>query len=632
MAPMPEVLTPARLAYADDGTPWSPEYGDVYHSTQGGVAQAQYVFLHGNGLPGRWAGAPRFTILETGFGFGLSFLAAWQAWREDPRRPARLHFISVEKHPFSAQDLAVLHAPHAELAPLASELRDAWPMLVPGLHRLEFEQGHVVLTLAFGDAARLLPQLRLAADAVFLDGFAPAKNPEMWSPELMKAVARLCAPGATAATWSVAALVREGLRAAGFAAEKRRGFARKSEMLVAQFVPSRSLRRASAQPAERSAAVVGGGIAGAAVCERLAARGWEVTLLERHHAPAQEASGNHAGAFHPLITRDDSHPARLSRAAFSWLLEHWRQLNAIGASPEWARCGLLQLARDAREDAAQRSALEALALPPEYAQVLDAAQASACAGVPLAAGGLWFAEGGWIRPASLARALIERSGARTLYGREAAALERAGPRWVLHDRQGDMIVEAGAVVLANADDALRLAPAPHIRLRKVRGQLTYLPPIAALKAVVLRGGMALPPIDGVSVTGASFDLDDDDRSLRVDSHAGNLERLERLIPGAARGLDPAKLDGRVGFRTVAPDRLPLIGALEGAQGLYGAIAYGSRGLLWAGMGAERLASLRDGEPLPLEAPLAAAVDPGRFRRRAEARSRHSRSVVRPREA
>jgi tRNA 5-methylaminomethyl-2-thiouridine biosynthesis bifunctional protein len=618
---MPEILTPARLAYADDGTPFSPEYGDLYHSAQGGLAQAQHVFLRGNGLPERWAGAPRFTILEAGFGFGLAFLAAWQAWREDPRRCARLHFVSVEKHPFGAQDLAVLHAPYAELAPLSAELRDAWPLLVPGMHRLEFEQGRVVLTLAFGDATRLLPHLRLAADAVFLDGFAPAKNPEMWSAELMKAVARLCAPGATAATWSVAAGVREALRAAGFVAEKRRGFARKSEMLVARFVPPRSLRRPQPCPAEKSAAVVGAGIAGAAVCERLAARGWEVTLVERHHAPAQEASGNHAGAFHPIVTVDDSHTARLSRAAFSWLLEHWRQLDAIGASPEWARCGLLQLARDAREDAAQRAALAALALPHDYAQALDAAQASACAGVRVAAGGLWFPEGGWIRPASLASALIERSAARVLYGREVAALERAGPRWVLHDRAGDTIVEAGAVVLANADDALRLAPSPHVRLRKVRGQISHLPPIRALKAVVLRGGMALPAIDGVSVAGASFDLDDEDRALRADSHAGNLERLERLIPGAARGLDPAKLAGRVGFRTVAQDRLPLIGALDGAPALYGAFAYGSRGLLWAGMGAELLASIMDGEPLPLEAPLAAALAPGRFARRASARGR-----------
>jgi tRNA 5-methylaminomethyl-2-thiouridine biosynthesis bifunctional protein len=617
---MPAVLVPARLAFAADGTPYSEAYGDLYHSADGGAAQARHVFLAGNGLPARWAGARRFTILETGFGFGLSFLATWQAWREDPRRCPRLHYVSVEKHPFGAQDLAVLHAAHAEFAPLAEELRSAWPILVPGVHRLEFEDGRVVLTLAFGDAPRLLPQLRLAADAIYLDGFAPAKNPQMWSPEVLKAIARLAAPGASAATWSVAASVREGLRAAGFAAEKRRGYARKSEMLVASFVPRRTLRAVAPEPAERSAVVIGAGLAGAAVCERLAARGWEVTLIERHRTTAMEASGNHAGAFHPLLSPDDSHPARLSRAAFNWLLEHWRQLDAFGAAPEWGRCGVLQLARDAGESAAQQAAIAALGYPPEYAQALDAAQSSERAGMKLAAGGLWFQEGGWIKPVTLVSSLFHRSRSAMLLGREAAALVRRGERWSILDPADREISSSPNVILANAADAMRLWPSEHIKLRRVRGQLTYLPPIHELKTVVLRGGMVLPPIDGISVTGASFDLDDEDSGLRVDSHAGNLERLERLIPGAARGLDPAQLDGRVGFRTVALDRLPVIGALEDAPGLYGAFAYGSRGLLWAGLGAELLASRMEGEPLPLEAPLADALAPGRFAARARRRA------------
>jgi tRNA 5-methylaminomethyl-2-thiouridine biosynthesis bifunctional protein len=618
---VPTPLVPARLAFNTEGTPYSREFDDLYHSADGGAAQAHHVFLGGNGLPERWRGARRFTILETGFGFGLSFLATWDAWREDSARSARLHNVAVEKHPFTAQDLAVLHAPHAEFAALSEELRSAWPLLVPGLHRLEFENGRVVLTLAFGDAVELVPQLRLAADAVYLDGFAPAKNPDMWSPALLKAVARLAAPGATAATWSVAAEVRDGLRAAGFMAEKRRGFARKSEMLVARFVPRRTLRPGVALPEEHSAVVVGAGIAGAAVCERLAARGWEVTLVERHREPALEASGNHAGAFHPVVSPDDSHMARLSRGAFTFLLEHWRQFDAIGAAPEWRRCGVLQLARDRREDAAQRAALAALGLPLTFAQRLDQAQASACAGVKLAAGGLWFPEGGWIRPRSFARALIARSRARTLYGREAAALERAGARWIVRDREGEVLAQAGAVVLANAADALRLAPAPHIALRRVRGQLSYLPPIRGLRAVLLRGGMVLPAVDGISVTGASFDLEDADASVRAASHEGNLERLEHIIPGAAQGLDPAALQGRTAFRSVARDRLPLIGPLEGADGLFGAFAYGSRGLLWAGLGAELLASQLEGEPLPLEAPLAQALAPDRFARRAARRQR-----------
>lgn len=611
-------LVPARPAFTAGGTPYSPDYDDIYHAVEGGEAQCRHVFFAGNGLPERWRGMPRFTILETGFGFGLNFLTTWSAWREDARRCERLHYVAVEKHPFTAQDLVVALAPHGELAPLAEDLRRAWPILVPGLHRLEFAERRVVLTLALGDAAVLLPQLRLAADAIYLDGFAPTKNPVLWSPEVLKAVARLAAPGATAATWSVAASVREGLRAAGFASEKRRGFARKSEMLVARFVPDRLLRAAPALPAERSAVVIGAGIAGAAVCERLAANGWEVTLVERHAEPALEASGNHAGAFHPVLAPDDSPFARITRAAFTFLLEHWRQLDAIGAAPEWKRCGCLQLARDAREADSQRDALEALRPPLDYAQLVDARAASTCAGVKLAAGGLWFPEGGWIRPRSFARALIERSGARALYGREAAALEQAGARWIVRDREGGEIAAAGAVVLANADRATQLAPLPHVRLRRVRGQLTYLPPVPGLETVVLRGGMLLPPIDGVSVVGASFDLDDDDASVRARSHEGNLERLERIVRGAAAGLDAAALEGRTSFRTVARDRLPLIGALD-APGLYGAFAYGSRGLLWAGLGGELLASQMDGEPGPLEAPLADALSPGRFARRAARR-------------
>jgi tRNA 5-methylaminomethyl-2-thiouridine biosynthesis bifunctional protein len=199
-------------------------------------------------------------------------------------------------------------------------------------------------------------------------------------------------------------------------------------------------------------------------------------------------------------------------------------------------------------------------------------------------------------------------------------MERAGTRWILRDREGEAIANAGAVVLANAGDALRLAPSEHIRLRRVRGQLTHLPPMAKLRCVLLRGGMVLPTIDGITVTGASFDLDDADATVRAQSHEGNLERLERIVPGASAAFDPRQLSGRTSFRTVARDRLPLIGPLAGDPGLYAAFAYGSRGLLWAGLGAELLASQMDGEPWPLESGLADALAPDRFARRARRRA------------
>src|SRR6266571_4837308 len=248
---MPAPLLPARLGF-QEGIPYSEAFGDVYHSAAGGLGQAQHVFLQGNGLPQRWAGRERFVILETGFGFGLNFLATWQAWRRDPARPARLHYVSVEKHPFTLNDLKVLHEKYPELKDEAAGLHALWPMLVPGGHRIELDEAKVVLTLFFADI-KLLRELRLAADAIYLDGFSPAKNPEMWSPALMRAVSRLAA---TAATWSVASSVRHALEATGFAVEKQKGFGDKREMLVARILKGNS----SAGPKERKAIVVGAGL------------------------------------------------------------------------------------------------------------------------------------------------------------------------------------------------------------------------------------------------------------------------------------------------------------------------------------------------------------------------------------
>lgn len=228
-------IEPAHLTLASDGTPVSEAYGDVYHSAAGGHAQAQHVFLAGNGLPERWQGKDRFTVLETGFGLGLNFMATWLAWRNDPLRSRELHFVSVEKHPFSTADLSVAHSSWSEFAVLSGALRHHWPPLTPGEHRIVFDGGQVVLRLLFGDALDLLPAFDAKADAFFLDGFSPARNPELWSPELCVALARMANPGATLATWSVAGHVRQALTAAGFVVAKRKGFAGKRQMLAGRF-------------------------------------------------------------------------------------------------------------------------------------------------------------------------------------------------------------------------------------------------------------------------------------------------------------------------------------------------------------------------------------------------------------
>jgi tRNA 5-methylaminomethyl-2-thiouridine biosynthesis bifunctional protein len=620
-------LVPATLAYAH-GVPFSSTFDDVYHSADGGLAQARHVFLGGNGLPQRWRAQRRFVILETGFGLGLNFLATWAAWRDDAARPAQLHYVAVEKHPFCTADLAQLHAQWPELASLSAELLAAWPPLVPGFHRLLLDGGNVVLTLVFGDITDCLPQIDAAADAFYLDGFAPPKNPDMWSPAVLIRLGRLAAPHATLATWSISAAVRKALAQAGFICERLPGFGRKPEMLGGRFAPrwQPPLRHTAGA---REAIVIGAGIAGSAACERLAARGWQLTLIERHAQPAQEASGNLAGIVMPLLSRDDNLPSRLARAAYLFTLQWWRQVGGIGNAFAGEACGVLQLATDATQASMQRAVIDECGYPPEFARWLDAAAVAHMTGNDAAHGGWLFPQGGWVTPASLCDALLHACGERLQrrFAHDAASVQRIGERWQVRDAAGAVIAEAPVLIVANGTNATLLPQTQDLPLSAIRGQVSHLPASAlpAIPLVLCGDGYLTRPVHGMCCVGASYDFDDDPL-LRQDSHDANLARLAQILPQAG-GVDAMPLVGRVGFRCAAPDRLPLAGALPDSTAriagsrlrdvarlpdMYGLLGYGSRGLIWAAFCAELLASQLEGEPLPVESMLAAALDPARF--------------------
>jgi len=629
-------LVPAEPAAAGDGTPYSALYDDVYHTAHGGLAQARHVFLAGNALPARWAGAERFVILETGFGLGLNFLATWQAWRA-ARSSGRLHYVSAEKHPFRRDDLASLLAPYPELADLADELLQQWPPLTPGFHRLHFDHGRVTLTLLLGDAQALLPQLAAVVDAVFLDGFAPARNPDLWSPAVLTAISRRCGRGATLATWSVAGELRRTLQQAGWRLERRPGFAGKREMLTGileNAVSPAPTPETGARGGERHAIVIGAGLAGAAVSERLADRGWQVEIFERHAAPAQEASGNPAGILLPHLAKDDALAARLSRACYLYALRRFADLAAI----RWSPCGVLQVARDAAHETLQRATVQQLKLPADFADFLERDAAAALIGRDVVHGGWWFPGGGWVSPASVCDALLAAGGesVRRHFGMEVDSLRQTEDGWQAFDAAGRLLADAPHVILANAHAANRLLPRA-LPLTPIRGQVSYLPAswqerLSFLRHVVCRAGYVTPPAAGTVCVGASFDSGDTDMTLRAADHAGNLQRLEELLPGAAVGIDAMQLDGRVGLRSAAPDRLPLVGTLPDLEtaadasatldslprkaGLHALLGLSARGMVWAPLAAELLASRLCGDPLPLERDVVRAIDPARFHWRA----------------
>lgn len=632
-------IEPARISFGNDADepPRAPDFGDLYHPRIGAAAQARHVFLQGNGLPARWAGRAAFTVLEVGFGLGNNFLATWDAWRADPARPQRLAYVAIERHPPRRDDLARAHA-RSPWPQTAAALCAAWPPLVAGLHPIDFDDARVQLLLAFGDAAELLPAQRLAADAFYLDGFAPARNPALWSPRLLATLGRRAAPGATLATWSVARTLHDGLAAAGFVARREPGIGGKREITVARWAPAWTPRGPTQAPAREpgDAIVVGAGVAGAAVAQALARLGARVQVLDRHAAPAAEASGNPAGLFHATVGADAGRYARLYRAAA--LLAQREFGAAIAAGVPGRAGGLLRLARQAV--ASMRALLQRQGLPEDWAQALDADAASQRADVPLP-GAAWLQHhGGWIAPAAWVHHALATPGVAFRGGIEADAIEREGGHWQVRAADGRLLGSAPVLVLASAADSARLlAPLglPPWPLSHSRGQVTWWPGAPALPLPLTGEGYALTLPDGSLLCGATRGdgAPDGDPAPRADDHAFNLGRLQRLT-----GLRPradAVLGGRVGWRLHSADRLPIAGLvplwppaggrridqprlLPRHEGLGVLTALGARGLTLAPLLGRLVAAQAMGVPWPLEQDLADAVDPARWLVRAARRA------------
>lgn len=632
-------MTPP-MDWLPDGTPYSPRFGDRYHSEQP-LAQAREVFLHGCGLPDAWAGAAQWRILETGFGLGLNFLATWDAWRADPDRPRLLHFVSLEAWPVSSTDLLRAATRYPELLPLAEQLTAQYWGLLPGVHRLWFEGGRVLLTLAIGDAQALLRQQHWEADAVYLDGFSPEHNPELWSAHTLKALARCCHRGTRLATWCVAGTVRAALAQCGFQVEKVPGTPPKRHNLRARFDPAWEPRPAraaapAALPGPARCIVIGAGVAGAASAASLARRGWQVQVLDAADTPARGASGLPVGLFAPHLSPDDNFFTRVSRSGVRAMLQQCGELLEPGV--DWQASGLLErrppghlgLPADWPDGPGTDWSLPAA---PELLQ-----RAGLAPGTPAC----WHARAGWARPARLVAALLAQPGIAWCPGSRVARLERVdtgaagtAPLWHAIGADGKALARAELVVLAAgpACNALLagVAAAP-LPLQSVRGQLSWgvqgaeadgLPPFPVNGQGALVAHVPLADDRLGWHAGSTFERDQERLPLtpeeRAAAHARNLQQLAALLPQAAAGLAPdfgpeGAVRAWAGVRCTAQDRLPIVGAVDplAGPGLWVNTAMGARGLTRAVLCGELLAARLHGEPLPLDARLAQALDAHRF--------------------
>lgn len=665
-----------------DGMPVSTAFDDVYFSREGGVAETEHVFLRGNGLPARWQAAcsngdddarvgsveplgerrargqgprqhsyfcpaePRsfsaegtkgtkrslqgFTLCELGFGTGLNFLVTMKEFRATAPVNAKLHYIAIEKFPFAPESLRALLAQQPELAHEAEILLAAYPLRLPGIHRIHL--GNVTLTLCFGDVVEMLEAIHTPINAWYLDGFSPAKNGQMWGEAIYQQMRRLSAPGSTFATFTAASHVRRGLEAVGFTVTKTRGFAHKREMSVGVLrveSPASSEEAVASYPspvtseegvasgqspvvsedeAGSAVIIIGAGIAGATLARALAERGYRVTVLERQHV-ASGASGNRAGVLFPHITKRWGTSSAWYFTAYGYALRELQRWQAQGLAFTQTSCGMLRLPRNAEEEIVLTHVQETHGLDAGIVHWLPREAASAHAGVPLETGAAFFPAGTWLNPEQLCAALLQHAHITVREHSAVQSLNRRGDHWRITLASGEAI-EAVICCITAAHESAVLLNDYGITLGSVGGQVSEFSGDNAavnLRSILCHSGYAIPTHKTLTV-GATYHRDD---MLEVTAarHDENRAALSAIVPSM-----PALeiVSGRSSIRATTPDRMPYIGAID--AGLYVATGFGSRGLLSAPLAAEIIASEVAGETPPVTQALLHTVRPMRFKK------------------
>jgi len=632
-------IVPARLSWNENQQPFAVDFGDGYFSRENGLAETQHVFLEGNQLPKRWASLPekQFVIGETGFGTGLNFLSAWKLWRNIAPANAQLTFISAELHPLRKDNLEKVATLWPELASFYAQLLAQYPPLTAGFHVLNFDR--VTLLLLLGDATEMFSQVDATVDAWFLDGFAPAKNPALWQPELLNLIAKLSKPGSTAATFTAAGEVRRQLESAGFQVHKQKGHGHKREMICAEFYrPS-----VAAQPVtpSREITVLGAGIAGCCIANTLARKGFNVTVIEACNGPAQEASGNAQAILYGKFSAQDDTFAHFNLSSYLYALRFYQQLAQQVTALPIHLCGALQLAWCDKEQQWQESLTDFLTHHPEIARKVNAAEASELAGISLPYGGIFHPGAGWLHPAGVCQHLLQDPRIRTRFSTAVSEITYDDNQWRLLDEQQQCLHSTPQLILACGHHSTQFSVTRHLPQKRIRGQVSYVKPTLLsrqLKTVLSGDGYIAPACAELQSLGASYTPKEFSLTINASEHRLNLEQLGNHAPLLQQQWQAENItEGRAHYRSASPDYFPLCGpvpdraaVLESHKalrknananisaaptclpGLYILSNLGSRGMSYAPLCAEVLSATISGEAVPLPRTVLQSLDPVRF--------------------
>ncbi len=669
-SPMQEIVVKtdhAKVHFNEQGTPVADDFDDVYFSNDSGIDETMHVFMAANHLPARWLTHQQshFVIAETGFGTGLNCLVAMQAFAEfrkhNPHHPlSRLYIISTEKFPLQKEDLQAALAHFNAVSAPADALLAQYPCALSGCHRLQLDSFDTTLDIWMGDIHTSLPQwhapLHGLVDAWFLDGFAPSKNPDMWTDALFEQMARLSKKETTFATFTAAGIVKRGLQDAGFDIQKVKGFGRKRDMLAGHYAgckqqdASRFPRdwpyaRFEAAPVTTNShvAIVGGGLAGAASALALVRRGIRVTLLTKADRLADGASGNPQGGFYPQLHATPSPASQIQAHSFLYAKRAYQQLAAHHSYPhQW--CGVLQM--DFTDDVAARhqKLSDNQYWPAALIRKVDAQQASEIAGIMLNCGGLFTAEGGWLSPPDLVAAMVEQAQETerltVLTGHAVSKIE-SDNAITLHVEHLPAPLSFDHVVLATGADSINSLLNDLLPLRPVRGQVEAMPASSAslseLQTVLCHKGYLTPQMDGRQAMGSTYVKGDMSTEVRAGETQQNIETHKKALKrqnwvediqtdGVARaairlglpdhqvacGSVPTTLEQQPAWRELAKGKRLSAMPRPGANRIHVLTGLGSRGLTTAPLMADVLASQLCHHPLPLPETLLQATSPQRF--------------------
>ncbi|WP_298947457.1 bifunctional tRNA (5-methylaminomethyl-2-thiouridine)(34)-methyltransferase MnmD/FAD-dependent 5-carboxymethylaminomethyl-2-thiouridine(34) oxidoreductase MnmC [uncultured Campylobacter sp.] len=474
------------------GIPFSPEFDDIYFNADDPIGQSEYVF--NSVFDEIWNKKSEFNVLETGFGAGLNFLCAFKRFKNTDKF---LNFVSIEKTPISKNDLAKIYANFSELANVSGELLEAYPPPIRGFHRLNLAP-NVTLTLCFGDVAEVLDELSFNADAVFMDGFAPAKNEAMWSELVCAKIANLCALGASVCTYSASGALKRALQNSGFEVNLLKGYGKKREMLRAKFTGERQAENEiwfsrfdpAARIVPKTALVIGGGVAGCVCAFKLREQGLKVTIAEKRGDIALNGSGNHCGILMPLITKPTVNLGRMHMNAFLQAARFYgqnlgaREIEFCGATDYAYEQKTLERFYEWREFDANNGVFELKFDNEPYASAFIFSGAKA-------------------RPRKMCKAAS--AGIKTLLNCEFAGFETLeGGAVRAHFKDGQSI-DADVLVLAIGSESMELFADYDIRLSSVRGQVTHIAPAILTSTPFSAKGYVCPPAQGVQVIGATYD-------------------------------------------------------------------------------------------------------------------------------